>query len=158
MRPDLSYNAIIKWRVMKYPVPLLEYSLSPLGYSCEYWSDSTEYPWETASTSDIGAEISFSAVLHNLFSNYDSLLLSCSFLHLCAFFQGCKGNGDWGASWSSAPLFASCHGLCHWFPSLLSSQNVSTGLKEAWVVLCSCYGKLGRPLHSQLFLLMQSRC
>lgn len=31
---------------MKSPLPLLEYSLSPLDYSCEYWLDSTEYPQE----------------------------------------------------------------------------------------------------------------
>lgn len=85
-------------------------------------------------------------------------VLSCSLLHLCAFFPGCKGNRDWGASQGSAPLFSNCCGWCHQFPAFLSSQNLSAGLKEARVVLCSFYGRLGRPLHSQLFLLMQSRC
>lgn len=102
------------------------------------------------------SEFIFCCVKHFVHRSFMTLL-SYSFLCLCAFFQRCKGNGRWELLEVLHPP-ASCCGWCCSFLALLCWQNVSTGLKQAHVALCSGHVKLGRSLHSPLFLVMQSRC
>lgn len=128
---------------MKYSWPLLEYSLSPLGYSCNIGQKTfnihgnpCQHFWHQSSDCIFCCAEQFVCWLF-------MTLLSCSLLRLRAFFQGEKGNRDLGASWSNAPsltavvfdIMNSClHKLC---PQGWRSLKLSCVLVMAsWVDHC----------------------
>lgn len=117
---------------MKYSRPLQEYSLSPLGYSCNI-GQKTQHPWKSL-PAFLTPELRLYFLMCYticLLAVYDFLVLF--FAPLFAFFQEGKENRDWGASWNNAPPFASCH--IRWIPAFTKCVHRAEGPLSCLVFL-----------------------